>query len=187
MTVPDLQCFHIAFAVRDIDETLKHWRALLGPNTWYVWEPRPNGTRPAYGRAAGQTWELWEAKGKGDSPFHEYIEKYGEGVQHIGFWVEDVRSAVETALEDGAKLQTASVDASGNLVAQLLPRASVGEEHLSKLGMTAFVESGAFGNVRIEYCGRAADDFLHQWLGEKFGDIVNEPPWAKPRTSVPGA
>jgi hypothetical protein len=85
VTLPDLQCFHIAFVVRDIDETVAQWKALIGPSTWHVWDARPNGTRPAYGRAAGQTWELWEAKGKGDSPFHDYLEKYGEGVQHIGF------------------------------------------------------------------------------------------------------
>jgi catechol 2,3-dioxygenase-like lactoylglutathione lyase family enzyme len=178
VTLPDLQCFHIAFVVRDIDKTVAQWKALIGPSTWHVWDARPNGTRPAYGRAAGQTWELWEAKGKGDSPFHDYLEKYGEGVQHIGFWVEDLRAAVEAALDDGAKLQTASLDANGNLVAQLLPRVAVGEEHLGKLGMTAFVESGAFGNVRIEYCGRAAEDFLQSTLGPKYREIVIPPPWS---------
>ena len=176
MTIPDLQCFHICFAVRDIEESLDHFRAVFGAKVWHVEDPRPNGTRPAYFRAAGQTWELWEAKGKGDTVFHQFIDKYGEGVQHIGFWVEDVRAAVEAALDDGAKLQTASVDSNGNLVTQLLPRASVGEEHLAKLGMTTFVEGG-FGNVRIEYIGQAGDDFLHNWLGEKYGDIVVPPPW----------
>ena len=177
MTLPDLQCFHIAFVVRDIEATLKTWQAILGPSDWHIWEPRPNGIRPAYLRAAGQTWELWEAKGEGDSVFHRYLEKHGEGVQHIGFWVEDIRSAVEAALDNGAKLQTTTVDASGNAVVQLLPRASVGEEHLSKFGLTAFVESAAFGDVRIEYCGRTADDFLHESFGAKFGAILDEPPW----------
>ncbi len=179
MSVPEIQCFHICFAVRDIDEWIKGFRSIFGTNVWHIDEARPNGTRPAYGRAAGQTWELWEAKGKGNSPFHEFIEKYGEGVQHIGFWVEDVRSAVEAALNEGAKLQTASVDASGNLVTQLLPRAAVNEDHLGKLGLTTFVEGG-FGNVRLEFVGPAGDDFVHKWLGDKYGDIVIPPPWVKP-------
>ncbi|HLG10570.1 MAG TPA: VOC family protein [Dehalococcoidia bacterium] len=179
MTVPDLQCFHIAFAVRDIEETIERWKKLFGPSSWHIWEARPNGTRPAYGRAAGQTWELWEAKGRGDSSFHEYLEKYGEGVQHIGFWVEDVRAAVEAALDGGARFQTASLDANGNLVAQLLPRADVGEEHLGKLGLTAFVDGG-FGNVRVEYCGRTAEDFLRTTLGAQYQEIVVPPPWVLP-------
>jgi catechol 2,3-dioxygenase-like lactoylglutathione lyase family enzyme len=179
MSVPDLQCFHIAFVVRDIDEAIRQWKALLGPSEWYVWDARPNGARPAYGRAAGQTWELWEAKGKGDSPFHEYLERYGEGVQHIGFWVDDIRAAVEAALDGGAKLQLASQDASGNAVVQLLPRASVGEEQLDKLGLTAFLDGG-FGNVRIEYCSHVAENFLQESLGDLYGSIVAPPPWAAP-------
>jgi hypothetical protein len=120
---------------------------------------------------------MWEATGKGGSPFDEFLNTYGEGVQHIGFWVDDMRAAVETALDGGAKLQTASLDASGNLVTQLLPKASVGEEHLSKLGMTAFMDGG-FGNVRIEYCGRVAEDFLQTTLGERYREIVVPPPWS---------
>jgi catechol 2,3-dioxygenase-like lactoylglutathione lyase family enzyme len=176
MSLPEVQCFHIAFVVRDIEETIRQWKTLLGPSEWHVWDARPNGARPAYGRAAGQTWELWEAKGKGDSPFHEYLEKYGEGVQHIGFWVEDIRAAVEAALDGGARLQVSSQDAGGNTVVQLLPRASVGERHLDNLGLTAFFDGG-FGNVRIEYCGRTADNFLHESLGARFSSILEEPPW----------
>jgi len=178
MTAPDLQCFHVAFAVRDIEKTIANWKALLGPSEWHIWDARPNGTRPAYGRAAGQTWELWEAKGKGDSPFHEYLETYGEGVQHIGFWVDDIRAAVESALDAGAMLQVASQDAAGNAIVQVLPRASVSEEHLDNLGLTAFFEGG-FGNVRIEYCSHVADNFLRTELGARFADIVIPPPWAK--------
>jgi catechol 2,3-dioxygenase-like lactoylglutathione lyase family enzyme len=177
MTVPDLQCFHVSFVVRNIENSIKQWEAILGPQSWHIWDARPNGTRPAYGRGAGQTWEMWEATGKGDSPFDEFLNTYGEGVQHIGFWVDDMRAAVETALDGGAKLQTASLDASGNLVTQLLPKASVGEEHLSKLGMTAFMDGG-FGNVRIEYCGRVAEDFLQTTLGERYREIVVPPPWS---------
>ena len=176
MSLPEVQCFHICFAVRDVEASVEHFRNVLGAVDWHIGEARPNGTRPAYGRGAGQTWELFEAKGDGDTPFHQFLAKYGEGVQHIGFWTPDPRAAVEAALADGAKLVTASVDANGNSITQLLPRASVQEQQLASLGMATFVEGG-FGNVRIEYIGPAGDDFLHSWLGEKYGDIVVPPPW----------
>jgi methylmalonyl-CoA/ethylmalonyl-CoA epimerase len=179
VSLPDLQCFHIAFVVRDIDETIENWKELLGPSEWHIWDARPGGTRPAYGRAAGQTWELWEAKGQGDSAFHRFLEKHGEGVQHIGFWVDDIRAAVEAALDGGAKLQVASQDAAGNAVVQLLPRASVTEENLDNLGLTAFFEGSSFGDVRIEYCSHVADNYLKESLGERYGTILEPPPWGR--------
>jgi len=177
MTVPDLQAFHICFAVYEMEPWIERFRAILGADTWHIDQPRPNGTRPAYGRGAGQTWELWEAKGDGTTAFHEYLKKHGEGVQHIGFWAPDVRAAVEKALDGGAQLVSSSTDAQGNTAVQLLPKASVGEEHFARLGFTTFVEAG-FGNVRIEYIGKAGEAFMHDWLGDKFSDLVEPPPWA---------
>jgi catechol 2,3-dioxygenase-like lactoylglutathione lyase family enzyme len=181
MTAPELQAFHICFAVRDLDAAIERFRSVLGVDLWHVGEARPNGTRPAYGRGAGQTWELFEAKGEGSTPFHQFLREHGEGVQHIGFWAEDVRGAVKTALAAGALLVWASTDPQGNSVVQLLPRAAVGEEQLGRLGIATFVEGG-FGATRIEYIGRAGEAFLRDWLRDAYETIVTPPPWelAKP-------
>jgi hypothetical protein len=38
--------------------------------------------------------------------------------------------------------------------------------------------AAGFGNVRIEYIGKAGEAFMHDWLGDKFSALVEPPPWA---------
>jgi catechol 2,3-dioxygenase-like lactoylglutathione lyase family enzyme len=179
MTVPEVKAFHICFAVRDLNSAMDRFRSILGVDLWRLHEPRPNGTRPAYGYGAGQTWELFEAKGEGTTTIHRFLAEHGEGVQHIGFWAEDVRAAVEAALDAGASLVTASQDAQGISTVQLQPRSRVGEEQLGRLGMTTFLDAG-FGGTLIEYLGYAGETFLHDWLGDDYDRMVIPPPWRSP-------
>jgi catechol 2,3-dioxygenase-like lactoylglutathione lyase family enzyme len=176
MTAPDVQCFHIATVVNDLDAAVEGYGRLLAADAWRVRETRP-GFRIAYGSGSGQTWELIEVKGEGTSQFHQFRDRYGEGVQHVGFWTPDIRASVEDALARGAKLVSATTDAVGSSTVQLIPQSEATPEMLDGVGTAvgAFLDAG-FGGWRIEYIGRTGETFLRDWLEEEFADIVVTPP-----------
>lgn len=175
MTVPELRAFHVGMVVRSLDETMKQYSAIFGIENWHHMQHRFNGLRFAYGRGAGQTFELFEVTGPGDSHLHQFYKKYGEGVNHIGFWAEDVPAAARHAVEAGASLLSLTADAEGNATALLIPTAEVTEANLNAPGLASFVSPT--GGVLIEFVGRAAENYLRDWVKEAFDDLVIPPPW----------
>ena len=174
MTVPELQCFHIASVVRDLDTAMSAYRRLLDAQTWRRKEIAP-GLRIAYGSGSGQTWELIEVRGEGTSQFHQFRDQYGEGVQHIGFWTPDIRASVKDALSRGGELVSATRDADGLTAVQLVPQATATPELLDAgIGIGAFIEAG-LGSWCIEYIGKDGDAFLRDWLREEYDEIIVTP------------
>jgi catechol 2,3-dioxygenase-like lactoylglutathione lyase family enzyme len=174
LTAPELKCFHIAVVVHDIEKTMAAYKRYLGEGPWRV-RAMAAGTRIAYGSAGGQTWELIQVTGDGGTQFHEFRDRHGEGVQHIGFWTPDIRASVEDALAGGARLVSASADAQGHTTVQLLPRADVKPEQLEAIGMAAWMDLG-LGGWRLEYIGVSAGErFLQDWLAEDYSGIILSP------------
>ena len=174
MTAPDLQAFHICLVVRELEPAMETYRKILGVDNWRL---REMGTanRIAYGRGSGQTLELVQPLPTGSGQFHDFLARYGEGVQHLGFWTPDIRSSVSAALESGASLVSAQTDASGHTAVQLLPASA--NPDLSGLRMAAWVDVGV-GGCRIEYIGtEAGEAFFTEWLGTEYRNIVTPPPW----------
>ena len=62
----------------------------------------------------------------GDSPHMEFLKNHGEGVQHIGFAVDDVDKEVKALKEKGAKVQ---------LRAELPPRMKIAYMDLDTSGL----------------------------------------------------
>ncbi len=174
MTAPDVQCFHIAIVVEDLDAAIDGYGRLLDADMWRVRE-MGSGSRFAYGSGSGQTWELIEVKGEGTSQFHQFRDLHGEGVQHVGFWTPDIRGTVERALAGGAKLVSATADAQGQSAVQLIPQSGATPDVLDGIGIGAFLDAG-FGGWRIEYIGKAGETFLRDWLADEFSDIIVTPP-----------
>ncbi|MEE8422748.1 MAG: VOC family protein [Dehalococcoidia bacterium] len=174
MTAPDVQCFHIAIVVEDLDAAIDGYGRLLDADMWRVRE-MGSGTRFAYGSGSGQTWELIEVKGEGTSQFHQFRDLHGEGVQHVGFWTPDIRASVERALAGGAQLVSATTDAEGQSAVQLIPQSRATPDVLDGIGIGAFLDAG-FGGWRIEYIGKSGETFLRDWLAEEFSDIIVTPP-----------
>ena len=174
MTVPEIQCFHIATVVRDLDAAMAAYKRLLDAQTWRT-QDMGGGFRIAYGSGSGQTWELLEVRGEGTSQFHQFRDQYGEGVQHVGFWTPDIRSSVENALAQGGELVSATQDAEGRTAVQLVPQADATPEVLdAAIGIGAFIDGG-LGAWRIEYIGKDGDGFLRDWLQEDYGEIIVTP------------
>ena len=174
MTAPEIQCFHIAVVVTNLEKSIEAYKSFLGDGPWRL-RDMGNGARIAYGAAGGQTWELIEVSGSGGSQFHEFRDRHGEGVQHIGFWTQDMRASVEDALSKGAKLVSATTDAQGHTAVQLLPSADVKPERLESLGMASWMDLG-LGGWRLEYIATGlGQTFLKDWLAEDYPDIILTP------------
>ena len=174
MSVPEIQCFHIAVVVSDLERAVEGYKRFLGDGPWRL-RDMPSGMRIAYGSAGGQTWELIQLGGPGGSQFHDFYDRHGEGVQHIGFWTPDIKASVQDALANGAKLVSATTDAQGHTAVQLLPGGDVKPEQIEGLGMASWLELG-FGGWRLEYIATGlGQTFMKDWLAEDYPGIILNP------------
>jgi methylmalonyl-CoA/ethylmalonyl-CoA epimerase len=104
----------VAIVVRDIEATSKRWSEVLGMPVPPIHTTRPGHEvkvvyrgKPSEGQAKltffnlGQVvLELIEPVGEGTS-WKEYLDKKGEGVQHIGFQVVDPEKATQALEKEG--------------------------------------------------------------------------------------
>jgi 4-hydroxyphenylpyruvate dioxygenase-like putative hemolysin len=144
---------------------------------WHRSKGRFNGLEMAYGLGPGQSLELFEVTSPGDSHIHQFFERHGEGVNHIGIWAEDVAAAVRKAIDAGAELVSLTADPEGNATARLIPPDDVTAQHFENLGVVTFVNPT--GGVLVEYVGRAGEEFMRNWFKDDFEHVVNNPPWAR--------
>jgi methylmalonyl-CoA/ethylmalonyl-CoA epimerase len=107
---------HIGFLVENLDIAIKHFQSLgIGP-----FEPlkatfvrREVLGKPITGsniklrirmaKLGPIEFELIEP-GEGRSPWRDYLQKHGEGIEHIGFFVEDIDAAVAEMEKKGAQI-----------------------------------------------------------------------------------
>lgn len=101
--------FHqVAFVVRDLDATVRHWADDLGVGPWSVWTMRPpqllwdmvyRGESVPFGIRHALAWsgslqlELVEPL-EGPSIFTDQLQASGEGQHHVGVIVDDHPAAV---------------------------------------------------------------------------------------------
>lgn len=100
----------ISYAVRDIDAVIEKWSALYGLGPWTF---RENGGLDAKGRP----WKIKMAFTyigpvqielvqctEGRIFQSKFLDQWGEGLHHIGFYVDDVDAEVQNLVGQGAKL-----------------------------------------------------------------------------------
>jgi methylmalonyl-CoA/ethylmalonyl-CoA epimerase len=101
---------HISYAVTDIDKVVEAWSRLYGIGPWTY---RENGGKDAKGRP----WKIRMAFAhvgpveielvqclEGRIFQSRFIDQWGEGVHHLGFYVDDVEKEVSKLVSDGATL-----------------------------------------------------------------------------------
>ena len=178
--------FHIGMVVHDADAAVESYRRLLGGTVGVgksVPKAAPSAVDPsledtqlriAYGRYAGMTIELIQVlSGKGH--YARWLERHGEGVQHIGFWVPDLNRAVRSALECGATIASATINSSeigAATVTGLRPEVIAsgilpGSVHMNY----------AIPTTEVELLGPSSIETLRNTLGDQIEQIVDLPPW----------
>ncbi|MCL2874459.1 MAG: methylmalonyl-CoA epimerase [Defluviitaleaceae bacterium] len=118
---------HIGIAVANLDETLKLYEEVLGLeciNTEVVEEQK---VKVAFLPIGDTEVELLESTSP-DGPIAKFIEKKGEGVQHIAFRVDNIEEALEEMRQKGMQLidEKPRYGAGGAKIAFLHPKSTKG-------------------------------------------------------------
>jgi methylmalonyl-CoA/ethylmalonyl-CoA epimerase len=100
----------ISYAVQDIDAVIEKWSALYGMGPWTFTENggtdakgRPWKIRMAFTYIGPVQIELVQCT-EGRIFQSKFLDKWGEGLHHLGFYVEDVDAEAKKLIEKGAKL-----------------------------------------------------------------------------------
>lgn len=126
---------HIGIAVKNLEESLKFYEGVLGLKAAGFEVVEEQKVKVAFLPTGDSEVELLEAT-EDDSPIAKFIEKNGEGVQHIAYRVDDVERAIAEMKEKGIRM----IDEK--------PRYGAGGAKI------AFCHPKSTGGVLIELCQR---------------------------------
>ena len=100
----------ISYAVKDIDKTIESWSRLYGIGPWTYRENggvdakgRPWRIRMAFTHVGPLEIELVQCT-EGRIFQSRFLDAWGEGLHHIGFYVDDVDTEVKKLISQGVKL-----------------------------------------------------------------------------------
>ncbi|MCF6464569.1 methylmalonyl-CoA epimerase [Clostridium sp. Cult2] len=118
---------HIGIAVKNLDETLKFYEEVLGVKCVNKEVIEEQKVKVAFLPLGDTEVELLEST-KEDGPIAKFIEKKGEGIQHIAYRVDDIEKAIEVLKEKGIRLidEKPRYGAGGAKIAFLHPKSTFG-------------------------------------------------------------
>ena len=173
---------HIGMVARDAEKMARAYERLLGAKFDILPElpvhdlyDQPAAIKVAYGCFAGLVVEIIEPV-YGDLPHQRWLEKYGEGIQHIGFEVPDTAKATAELLAAGAKMEWIVDDTNHRSMGYLTP-SSTTEEMIRRItpDCLTYLDAG-IGNVAIEFMGpQIQDRMLKAWDGPLGGTRITRP------------
>ena len=122
-----LKVDHIGVAVKSIEETKKLYQDLLGMEHAGSETVTEQKVTTAFFPVGDTEVELLESTSE-DGPIAKYLEKRGEGVQHIAFRVANIEEALAELKAKGIRLidETPRRGAGGAKIAFLHPKATYG-------------------------------------------------------------
>ncbi|MCU0589161.1 MAG: methylmalonyl-CoA epimerase [Syntrophobacteraceae bacterium] len=122
-----LKVDHIGIAVKSIDETRKLYHDLLGLEHAGNETVQEQKVTTAFFPVGDTEVELLESTAP-DGPIAKYLEKRGEGVQHIAFRVENIEEALAELKAKGIQLidEKPRKGAGGAQIAFLHPKSTYG-------------------------------------------------------------
>ncbi|WIF95652.1 methylmalonyl-CoA epimerase [Caminicella sporogenes] len=122
-----LKVDHIGIAVKNLDETLKFYTEALGLELHGTETVEEQKVRVAFLPVGDTEVELLESTSP-DGPIAKFIEKKGEGIQHIAFRVENIEEAIEYMKEKGFRMidEKPRYGAGGAKIAFMHPKSSHG-------------------------------------------------------------
>jgi methylmalonyl-CoA/ethylmalonyl-CoA epimerase len=122
-----LKIDHLGIAVNSIEDGKKFWSGVLGLAYEGDETVAEQKVTTAFFPVGESEVELLESTSP-DGPVAKYIEKRGQGIQHIAFRVEDIEAALAELKEKGIQLidETPRHGAGGAKIAFLHPKATGG-------------------------------------------------------------
>lgn len=94
---------HIGIAVRNLDEAIVHHEKLLGASCYKREVVESEGVETAFFQVGPNKIELLGATNQ-NSPIAKFLDKRGEGIHHIAYAVEDIRSEMARLASEGFTL-----------------------------------------------------------------------------------
>jgi methylmalonyl-CoA/ethylmalonyl-CoA epimerase len=110
-----LKLDHLAVVVKDMDKALAFYSKAFGikfeevqqhdlpPDVIYKGKPSPYTMKVTFGQMGPVRLEMVQVV-KGQCIYTDFIKKYGEGLHHLGFEVEDLDKEVANAKSQGLKM-----------------------------------------------------------------------------------
>jgi len=98
-----LKLDHVGIAVKSLDETLKFYTDVLGLDLASVEIVEEQKVKVAFLPIGDTEVELLESTAD-DGPIAKYIERSGEGVQHLAFLVENIEEAIAEMQDKGMRM-----------------------------------------------------------------------------------
>jgi len=122
-----LKIDHLGIAVNSIDEGKNFWSGMLGLDFEGTETVSEQKVTTAFFPVGESEVELLESTAP-DGPVAKYIEKRGQGIQHVAFRVENIEEALEELKAKGVKLidETPRKGAGGAKIAFLHPKSTSG-------------------------------------------------------------
>ncbi len=118
---------HIGIAVKNLDETLRFYEDVLGIKCTSQEVVEEQKVKVAFLPLGDSELELLESTTE-DGPIAKFIEKKGEGIQHIAFKVDNIEEALEELKAKGVRLidEKPRYGAGGARIAFLHPKSTSG-------------------------------------------------------------
>lgn len=118
---------HIGIAVKSIDEALKFYEGVLGIKCVEQEVVEAQKVKTAFLPLGDTEIELLESTSD-DGPIAKFIEKKGEGIQHIAYKVDNIEEALEELKAKGIRLidEQPRIGAGGAKIAFLHPKSTAG-------------------------------------------------------------
>jgi methylmalonyl-CoA/ethylmalonyl-CoA epimerase len=122
-----LKIDHLGVAVNSIENGKDFWSGVLGLEFEGDETVAAQKVKTAFFPVGESEMELLESTAP-DGPIAKFIDKKGEGIQHIAFRVENIEHALAELKEKGVRLidQTPRIGAGGAKIAFLHPKATSG-------------------------------------------------------------
>ncbi|MFZ2633462.1 MAG: methylmalonyl-CoA epimerase [Desulfosalsimonadaceae bacterium] len=122
-----LKIDHIGIAVNNIENGKEFWTDILGLDFAGDETVEVQKVKTAFFPVGESEVELLESTAP-DGPISKFIEKKGEGIQHIAFRVENIETALAELKGKGVRLidETPRLGAGGAKIAFLHPKATRG-------------------------------------------------------------
>ncbi|MCG9971457.1 methylmalonyl-CoA epimerase [Christiangramia crocea] len=94
---------HIGIAVKDLEAANKTYKAVLGAEHYKTETVESEGVATSFFKVGESKIELLAATSP-ESPVAKFIEKRGEGIHHMAFYVDDIQSEIERLKGEGFRL-----------------------------------------------------------------------------------